>query len=146
MTEVVDALTAADMRALGERIGRGLTAGQVVLLVGDLGAGKTTLTQGIAVGLGVTDPVTSPTFVIAREHRSGPGRPSLQHVDAYRISSLDELVDLDLADTDGVTVIEWGDRIAPALESDVVVVTIARSDDEGDERRVVTIDGLIGIL
>lgn len=140
MTEVIDVPTAAEMRTLGERIGRGLTAGQVVLLVGDLGAGKTTLTQGIAVGLGVTDPVTSPTFVIAREHRSGPGRPSLHHVDAYRLSSVDELADLDLADSDSVTVIEWGDRIAPALEPGFAVVTIARSDDEGDDRRVVTID------
>lgn len=139
MTQVVHVASADEMRALGERLGRVLTAGQVVLLVGDLGAGKTTLTQGIARGLGVTDPVTSPTFVIAREHQAAAGRPALHHVDAYRLASVDELVDLDLADVDTVTVIEWGDRIAPSLDPGFAVVTIVRSDDDGDESRVVTI-------
>lgn len=140
MTEVVEVPTADDMRALGARIGQGLGPGQVVLLVGDLGAGKTTLTQGIARGLGVADAITSPTFVIAREHASGAGRPDLQHVDAYRLHGLDDLADLDLADADRVTVVEWGDRLAPTLGEGAVVVTITRSDDDADERRVVCID------
>jgi tRNA threonylcarbamoyladenosine biosynthesis protein TsaE len=140
VTEVVDVPTAQDMRDLGARLASGLRAGQVVLLVGDLGAGKTTLTQGIARGLGVVEAITSPTFVIAREHASGPGRPALQHVDAYRLHGADDLVDLDLADADRVTVVEWGDRLAPALGEGAVVVTIARSEDDADERRVVTIE------
>lgn len=131
--------TADDMRALGERLGADLGAGDLVVLTGDLGAGKTTLVQGIAAGLGATGPVLSPTFVIARIYRGG--RVPLVHVDAYRLGSRVEVDDLDLdADlADSVTVVEWGDGLVEGLTPDRVVVSIRRSADETDETRQVDI-------
>jgi tRNA threonylcarbamoyl adenosine modification protein YjeE len=100
--------TAADMERLGESIGAGLVAGDLIVLTGPLGAGKTTLTRGIAAGLGVRGPVQSPTFVIARTHPSLVGGAPLVHADAYRLDSAMELDDLDV-DVDGsVTIVEWG--------------------------------------
>ncbi|NUO34402.1 MAG: tRNA (adenosine(37)-N6)-threonylcarbamoyltransferase complex ATPase subunit type 1 TsaE, partial [Dermatophilaceae bacterium] len=97
-------------RDFGRRLGALLRGGDVLVLTGDLGAGKTTLTQAVAEGLGVRGPITSPTFVIARVHPSLVGGPELVHVDAYRLGSALELDDLDLdADLDAsVTVVEWG--------------------------------------
>ena len=125
--------TAAEMRALGRRLATLLHAGDLVILSGGLGAGKTTLTQGIGDGLGVRGPVTSPTFVIARVHPplvtaggpAGPG-PALVHADAYRLGSSLELDDLDLdADTDtSVTVVEWGDGLAEGLAADRLEIMI----------------------
>ncbi|GAB3499229.1 tRNA (adenosine(37)-N6)-threonylcarbamoyltransferase complex ATPase subunit type 1 TsaE [Flexivirga lutea] len=101
----------------GARLGALLRAGDLLVLTGGLGAGKTTLTQGIAAGLGVRGPITSPTFVISRIHPSLVGGPSLVHVDAYRLGGSDELDDLDLdADVaDSVTVVEWGAGLAEEL-------------------------------
>lgn len=100
--------TSADMEQLGRRIGAGLVAGDLIVLTGPLGAGKTTLTRGIAEGLGVRGPVQSPTFVIARTHPSLTGGAPLVHADAYRLDSAMELDDLDV-DVDGsVTIVEWG--------------------------------------
>jgi tRNA threonylcarbamoyladenosine biosynthesis protein TsaE len=135
--------TAAEMHALGRSLATALRAGDVVILSGGLGAGKTTLTQGIGAGLGVRGPVTSPTFVIARVHppaataaTAGPGdamadlaapRPALVHADAYRLGSVLELDDLDL-DTDtasSVTVVEWGEGMAEGLAADRLEIAIA---------------------
>lgn len=123
-------------RAWGARLGRMLRAGDLVILTGALGAGKTTLTQGVADGLGVRGPVTSPTFVIARVHPSLVGGPALVHVDAYRLGGLDELDDLDLdADLDrAVTVVEWGRGVAEDLSGDALDVTL-----EGESVRTITI-------
>jgi tRNA threonylcarbamoyl adenosine modification protein YjeE len=101
----------AAMLVLGRRIARVLAAGDLVVLTGVLGAGKTTLAQGIGAGLGVRGPITSPTFVIARVHPSQSGGPDLVHVDAYRLGSIAEVDDLDLDATleDAVTVVEWGE-------------------------------------
>ncbi|MFV0373513.1 tRNA (adenosine(37)-N6)-threonylcarbamoyltransferase complex ATPase subunit type 1 TsaE [Microbacterium sp.] len=96
------------MEALGRRLGAQLRAGDLVVLNGPLGAGKTTLTRGIASGLGVRGPVQSPTFVIARTHPSLMGGPALIHVDAYRLGSAVELDDLDLDLDHAVTIVEWG--------------------------------------
>ena len=129
--------TAADMHRLGERLAALLRAGDLVLLTGDLGAGKTTLTQGLGAGLRVRGDVTSPTFVIAREHPSTVGGPALVHVDAYRLGGIDELDDLDL-DTSleqAVTVVEWGEGLAEGLSESRLEVQIVR-DDETDHRRV----------
>jgi len=124
--------TTAAMRALGRRLALVLRAGDLVILSGPLGAGKTTLTQGIGEGLRIRGPVTSPTFVIARVHPplAGGGlpvpAPALVHADAYRIGSALELDDLDL-DTDtasSVTVVEWGEGLAEGLSTDRLEITI----------------------
>ena len=125
--------TAAEMRALGRSLATVLRAGDLVILSGGLGAGKTTLTQGIGDGLGVRGPITSPTFVIARVHPpvgstavTGDLRPALVHADAYRLGSVLELDDLDL-DTDtaaSVTVVEWGGGLAEGLATDRLEITI----------------------
>ncbi len=118
--------TAARMTSLGERLAGLLAAGDLVVLSGPLGAGKTTLTQGIGAGLQVRGRVTSPTFVIARVHPSLAGGPDLVHADAYRLGSVLELDDLDL-DTDtasSVTVVEWGEGLAEGLSADRLEITI----------------------
>jgi tRNA threonylcarbamoyladenosine biosynthesis protein TsaE len=127
------------MRALGRRLAGLLRAGDLVVLAGSLGAGKTTLTQGIGLGLGVRGPVTSPTFVIARVH---PGPVPLVHVDAYRLGSLAEVADLDLEASlsDSVTVVEWGTGLVEGLADDRLEVTLTRPSD--DETRTVTVRGI----
>jgi len=124
--EVADAVA---MRVLGATLARDLRAGDLVLLGGELGAGKTTLTQGIGAGLDVRRPVTSPTFVIARLHASLSGGPPLIHVDAYRLGGWDELEDLDLETTldQAVTVVEWGEGLAEGLAPDRLDVHIHRT-------------------
>lgn len=107
--------TASEMEALGHRIGTTLEAGELLVLTGPLGAGKTTFTRGLAEGLGVRGPVQSPTFVIARTHPSLVGRAPLVHVDAYRLGSAAELDDLDLDLDNSVVVVEWGRPMAEAL-------------------------------
>lgn len=136
--------TADAMKDLGFAIGALCRSGDVILLSGDLGAGKTTFTQGLAEGMGIVDPVTSPTFVIARVHRrSGPGdaQPDLVHVDAYRLGSMLELDDLDL-DSDlatAVVVVEWGGGLAEGLSSQRLELELLRSDDEADQTRRVNV-------
>ncbi|GAB3660082.1 hypothetical protein GCM10027596_18310 [Nocardioides korecus] len=127
-------VTPEDTRAFGARLAGVLRPGDLVILSGDLGAGKTTLTQGIGEGLEVRGHVTSPTFVIARVHPAlaGGAAPSLVHVDAYRLGAAAELDDLDL-DTDvdeAVTVVEWGEGLAEALSHDRLEITLSRADDD----------------
>jgi tRNA threonylcarbamoyladenosine biosynthesis protein TsaE len=129
-------MDAPSMRELGRRLATRLRAGDVLLLSGPLGAGKTTLTQGIALGLGVEGAVTSPTFVIARVYRSQG--PNLVHVDAYRLGGIAEIEDLDLETADSVTVVEWGSGLAEHLGVDVIEVQIDRGvTDASEERQVV---------
>lgn len=134
--------TPEQMRALGEQLAELLRPGDLVVLSGDLGAGKTTLVQGIGAGLGVRGPVLSPTFVIARVHRDG--RLPLVHVDAYRLGSVEEVDDLDLdADLDAaVTVVEWGEGLVERLSSDRLEVRLLRTAGAGDETRQVLIEGI----
>lgn len=125
------------MAALGARLAAVLRAGDLVLLSGPLGAGKTTLVRGLGAAMGIRGAVTSPTFVIARVHPSLVGGPALVHADAYRLGGLAELDDLDLdADLDtAVTVIEWGTGVAEALANSRLEVRIAR-EDNSEERLV----------
>jgi tRNA threonylcarbamoyladenosine biosynthesis protein TsaE len=154
--------TAAAMRGLGRRLAGVLRAGDLVLLAGPLGAGKTTLVQGIGEGLAVRGPVTSPTFVIARVHPPLQGGPALVHADAYRLASPAEVDDLDLdaSVADSVTVVEWGGGLAEELAADRLEITIDRplggasgvragdgagardAEDAGDEPRTVRITGI----
>jgi len=115
----------------------------VIVLMGELGAGKTTFTQGLARGLGITEPVTSPTFVISRVHPHPTGGVSLVHVDAYRVGSAAELDDLDLeADlSTSVVVVEWGRGLAEDLSPEGLDVAITRSDSDDDERRTLELAG-----
>jgi tRNA threonylcarbamoyladenosine biosynthesis protein TsaE len=127
--------TAGDTVAFGKRLAGILRAGDLIILTGPLGAGKTALTQGIGAGLDVAGRVTSPTFVIARTHRPGRAGLPLVHVDAYRLEHLDELDDLDL-DTDAtssVTVVEWGAGLAERLAEAHLEIRIARHPDETRE-------------
>ncbi|WP_353707815.1 tRNA (adenosine(37)-N6)-threonylcarbamoyltransferase complex ATPase subunit type 1 TsaE [Cellulosimicrobium sp. ES-005] len=128
-------------RAFGRALAGVLRAGDLVILTGDLGAGKTTLTQGIGAGLGVRGQVASPTFIVAREHPSLVGGPALVHVDAYRLGSLDEVdaLDLDSSLEESVTVVEWGSGLVEALAGDRLEIVLERprgdatggtSDDE----------------
>ena len=127
--------SAEAMRALGRDLATELTDGDLVVLTGDLGAGKTTLTQGIGAGLGVRTEITSPTFVIARVHPPLGRGPSLVHVDAYRLTSLAELDDLDLDATleDSITVVEWGEGLVEDLADNRLEVRLRRprGDDDG---------------
>ncbi len=122
----VPAVTADDARALGEQLARLVRAGDLLVLTGGLGAGKTTLTQGIGAGMGVRGTVTSPTFVIAREHVSAHGGPGLVHADAYRLGAVAELDDLDLDASleESVTVVEWGEGLAEGLADSWVEVRL----------------------
>lgn len=117
---VVDRVTLAtpdDMHEFGVLLGRALQAGDLVILTGPLGAGKTTLTRGIGEGLGVRGPVQSPTFVIARTHPSLVGGAALTHVDAYRLADASEVEDLDLDFDRTVVVAEWGAGLAGMRDS-----------------------------
>lgn len=136
---VLEIPTAAAMRELGVRLGELARAGDLVILTGDLGAGKTTLTQGIGAALGVEGPVTSPTFVLSRIHRGGTGRPDLVHVDAYRLGGLDEVDNIDLdSDVDhSVTVIEWGAGMAEQLSDDRLEIDIRRAHGAETDSRTV---------
>jgi tRNA threonylcarbamoyladenosine biosynthesis protein TsaE len=147
----LDVPEAEQMRALGAQLAQALLPGDLVVLDGPLGAGKTTLVQGIGAGLGVRGPITSPTFVIARLHPSLCGGPDLVHADAYRLGSRLEVDDLDLdADVDHcVTVVEWGEGLVEELAASHLLITIAwagaradiQADDQPDEPRVVTVTG-----
>ena len=138
--------TSDAMVRLGERLAQLLERGDVIIAGGDLGAGKTTLTQGIGRGLGSEGPIISPTFVLSRIHHSTIGRPTLMHVDAYRLSTSYELDDLDLdaAVADSITVVEWGQGVAEGLAGDRLEIDIWTSPadlsavDE-DSERIVTI-------
>ncbi|MER5950847.1 tRNA (adenosine(37)-N6)-threonylcarbamoyltransferase complex ATPase subunit type 1 TsaE [Streptomyces sp. NPDC001904] len=136
----------AEMGELGLALAKRLRPGDLVMLTGELGAGKTTLTRGLGAGLDVRGAVTSPTFVIARVHPPLGAGPALVHVDAYRLGGgLDEMEDLDLDVSlpDSVVVVEWGDGKVEELSDDRLHVLIDRATgDTDDEVRVVTLHGI----
>ena len=133
--------SAEDTRELGAALSAVARPGDVVLLSGDLGAGKTTLVQGFARGIGVTEPVVSPTFILVRTYA---GRLKLVHADAYRMDNLREVTDLDLPellDDGGVALVEWGDVIAPVLPADFLEVRIDFGEGDDDRRLDVRVVG-----
>ena len=137
------------MHELGLELGKALRAGDVLVLTGPLGAGKTTLTRGIGEGLGVRGPVTSPTFVLARTHPSLGEGPPLVHVDAYRLNSAVELDDLDIDFAHSVVVVEWGAGMLDGIVDSWLDVVIERPEganagelgEELIEPRTVTLTG-----
>ena len=135
MNKTIIAHTPAEMEEIGIELASILTDGMVVSLVGPLGAGKTTLTKGIAKGLLITDVVVSPSYMIARAYQ---GRLLMHHIDAYRVSTLEELAEVGLDDylppESGVSIVEWPDRIDGLVEVSTIQVTIELLEDE--DRRV----------
>ena len=139
--------TAALTQAAGESFDTVLRPGDIVLLSGPLGAGKTTFSQGVARGLGVTDRVTSPTFTMVRQHEAhnAAGITTLHHCDVYRVESLGEVLDLDLGELveeQGVALVEWGELAASIFGRDVLTITLAAS---ADDERTITVDGAIDV-
>jgi tRNA threonylcarbamoyladenosine biosynthesis protein TsaE len=125
--------TAADTMAVGRRLAGLLWAGDVVLIEGELGAGKTTFVAGLAEGLGVEEPITSPTFILMRTY---PGLLSLTHADVYRLETLAEIEDLELteASAEGVLAVEWGTAIEQWMPASHLVVRLTLED--GEQRRI----------
>lgn len=140
MNKILHIASEKETEKLGEAMGRTAVPGTVIALIGDLGTGKTTLTKSIARGLGVTETVTSPTFNIIREYRSG--RIPLFHFDVYRIADPDEMYELGYEEYfygDGVCVVEWADLIEELLPEDAVIIRIDRG--AGEEEREYRIEG-----
>lgn len=127
-------------RQLGSAVAGLARTGDLLLLVGELGAGKTAFTQGFAAGLGIDDPITSPTFTLARSYE---GRLKLHHLDVYRLEHVSEAEDLGLGELieDGVTVIEWGDTIVPVLPADYLELRFEFGDEDDDRNVAVRIVG-----
>ena len=133
--------SANDTCSLGGSVGAILRAGDLICLFGELGAGKTTFIQGVAEGLGVCDPVTSPSFTILHEHQAGPpeaGKPRFCHLDLYRLGEgdLDEIGLEELLDSEAVVAVEWAERLPAALRSDALVVVIAFDQADEEARHI----------
>ncbi|MEY4993336.1 MAG: hypothetical protein RIS82_458 [Actinomycetota bacterium] len=133
--------TPEEMHELGLKLASVLKAGDLVLLTGPLGAGKTTLTRGIGEALGAQGNVSSPTFVLARTHSCGQGKPALVHVDAYRLSSAAELDDLDIDFANSITVVEWGKGLTDGITNDWLEVEIERDHTGESDVRQLLITG-----
>ena len=148
MEKLLHIASEKETERIGEAIGRAAEPGTVVALIGDLGTGKTTLTKSIAKGLGVTETVTSPTFNIIREYKSG--RIPLYHFDVYRIGDPDEMFELGYEEYfygDGICVVEWADIIEELLPEDAVIIRIKRgADEEEREYRIESEDGKLCIF
>lgn len=137
---VLEAPTAEDTRAIGAALAELLQPGDALALTGELGAGKTTLVQGLARGLGFTGPVVSPTFTLVREY---PGRLRVCHVDVYRLDRVQDVIDLgleEMIDGDGVLVVEWGDVVEELLPLEHLLVELTAPGP--DERRRIELAGV----
>lgn len=140
MRTVLEARTAEDTRAIGAALAPLLQPGDALALTGELGAGKTTLVQGLARGLGFTGPVVSPTFTLVREYR---GRLTVYHVDVYRLERVQDVIDLgfeEMLDGDGVLVVEWGDVVEGLLPPEHLLVELTTPGP--DERRRIELAGI----
>ncbi|MCU1363745.1 MAG: putative ATP-binding protein [Acidimicrobiaceae bacterium] len=138
-------LDAAATQRAGEDFARALRPGDIVLLAGQLGAGKTTFVQGVGRGLGVSDRITSPTFTMVRQHEgvNDVGIATLHHADVYRVDSLDEVVDLalgELVEESAVALVEWGELATSVFGREVMTVTFVLDDDDA---RTLVVDGAL---
>lgn len=140
---VIETTTREETLAFGEKIGRQAFPGMVICVDGDLGVGKTVLAQGIAKGLGVAEPVVSPTFTIIQEYRDG--RLPFYHFDVYRIEEPEEMYEVGFEDYfygDGVCMIEWAELIRELLPEGYVHITIEKQTDKGADYRRIRAEGL----
>ena len=141
--EIIETHSAEETFALGQRIGREALPGQVYTLIGDLGVGKTVFTQGVADGLGITEPVNSPTFTIVQQYDSG--RLPLYHFDVYRIGDVSEMDEIGYEDCfygEGVCLIEWSHLIPEILPDEVIRIRIEKDLKQGFDYRKITVEGL----
>ena len=139
---MIESFGPGDTYSLGQRLGREAKKGDIFCLNGDLGVGKTVFTQGFAAGLGITEPVNSPTFTILQQYDEG--RLPLYHFDVYRIGDVSEMDEVGYEDCfygDGVTLIEWPERIRELLPEHVVTVTIEKNMEKGFDYRKITVEG-----
>lgn len=139
---MIESFGPGDTYSLGQRLGREAKKGDIFCLNGDLGVGKTVFTQGFAAGLGITEPVNSPTFTILQQYDEG--RLPLYHFDVYRIGDVSEMDEVGYEDCfygDGVTLIEWPERIRELLPEHVVTVTIEKNLEKGFDYRKITVEG-----
>ena len=140
---VIETRSPEETFALGEKLGREATPGQIYTLNGDLGTGKTVFTQGFASGLGITEPVNSPTFTILQVYEEG--RMPFYHFDVYRIGDVEEMNEIGYEDCfygEGVCLIEWAELIEEILPENVIVVTIEKDLEQGFDYRKITLEGL----
>ena len=143
---VIDSFCAKDTYELGEKIGQMAKPGMVISLTGDLGVGKTVFTQGLATGLGLEEPVNSPTFTIVQVYEEG--RLPLYHFDVYRIGDIEEMDEIGYEDYfygEGVCLIEWADLIREILPEQMCRVTIEKDLEKGFDYRKITLEGFKGI-
>ena len=143
---VIDSFCAKDTYELGEKIGQMAKPGMVISLTGDLGVGKTVFTQGLAKGLGIEEPVNSPTFTIVQVYEEG--RLPLYHFDVYRIGDIEEMDEIGYEDYfygEGVCLIEWADLIRELLPEQMCRVTIEKDLEKGFDYRKITLEGFKGI-
>lgn len=139
-TKVIETNSAQETFALGEEIGRQARAGEIYTLLGDLGVGKTVFTQGVAVGLGIKEPVNSPTFTILQIYQEG--RLPFYHFDVYRIGDVEEMEEIGYEDYfygDGLCLIEWANLIEEILPQDAIQITIEKELEKGFDYRRITI-------
>ena len=139
---MIESFGPGDTYSLGQRLGREAKKGDIFCLNGDLGVGKTVFTQGFAAGLGITEPVNSPTFTILQQYDEGRLPP--YHFDVYRIGDVSEMDEVGYEDCfygDGVTLIEWPERIRELLPEHVVTVTIEKNLEKGFDYRKITVEG-----
>ena len=140
---VIETRSPEETFALGEKLGREAKPGQIYTLNGDLGTGKTVFTQGFAAGLGITEPVNSPTFTILQVYEEG--RMPFYHFDVYRIGDVEEMDEIGYEDCfygEGVCPIEWAELIEEILPEKVIVVTIEKDLEQGFDYRKITLEGL----
>ena len=143
---VINSFCAKDTYELGEKIGQMAKSGMVISLTGDLGVGKTVFTQGLAKGLGIEEPVNSPTFTIVQVYEEG--RLPLYHFDVYRIGDIEEMDEIGYEDYfygEGVCLIEWADLIREILPEQMCRVTIEKNLEKGFDYRKITLEGFKGI-
>ena len=141
---IIETYNAGETFALGEKLGRQALPGQIYTLTGDLGVGKTVFTQGVARGLGITGPVSSPTFTIIQEYQEG--RLPFYHFDVYRIGCIEEMDEIGYEDYfygEGVCLVEWADLIQEIIPETAVSVTIEKDLDKGFDYRRITIEGMM---